>query len=384
MAPTKNRSPQREPLRTLSRHRSVQIAVESDSDGRWTWRPISTRRRLPVLALNLERFYLGQRVPVSDTILAEVSKLDTLLWLKLSDLMTDEARQEGLQRLGALTRLEHLELGDPNSSPNDNVHMNDSSMLFLRSMGSLESLILCACSNLSDAGLAPLAQLTRLRHLSLHRCSGLAGGCLEQLRHMPSLRHLDLRSCIQLKASSLKHLRDRQSITRLDLRGCRQLGDRRALGLIGTLRGLQRLDLSDCPKLTDGGLELLAPLARLERLELANGHRLTNRGLAHVSCLRGLTHLDLSGCTKITDAGLVHLGKLERLVYLDLSQCESITDAGLEHLRSLTALRTLHLHCAKVTGKGLTRLQRALPGVSVGWSSADDYWDAYGRAIGCA
>src|SRR5262249_7623030 len=69
----------------------------------------------------------------------------------------------------------------------------------------------------------------------------------------------------------------------------------------------------------------------------------------------------LSVTRQVTDAGLKELSAFRKLTFLDLSFTE-ITDDGLKHLAGLNGLAELNLiGAAKVTDKGITALQRALP-----------------------
>ena len=76
----------------------------------------------------------------------------------------------------------------------------------------------------------------------------------------------------------------------------------------------------------------------------------------NLECLPHLRSLD--GCV-FTDVGLEHIGRLKQLQRL--SVLGTFTDAGLQHLEGLAQLQELHINCATITGRGVKKLQQALP-----------------------
>jgi hypothetical protein len=83
-------------------------------------------------------------------------------------------------------------------------------------------------------------------------------------------------------------------------------------------------------------------------------------GIGELSSLRGLS-LD---ATRVTDAGLECLAPLSKLSVLSLRRT-AITDAGLVYLRGLTRLRVLNLEGTRVTDAGISRLRKESPQVRV-------------------
>ncbi|MEN6450635.1 MAG: hypothetical protein ABFC96_09105 [Thermoguttaceae bacterium] len=83
-----------------------------------------------------------------------------------------------------------------------------------------------------------------------------------------------------------------------------------------------------------------------------------------------LHSLDFSGCTtKPGDDDLANLEPLSELAVLDLAGTP-VTDAGLRHLKGLKKLRRLDLSGTQVTMEGVEELQRALPGLRIGYAPA--------------
>jgi hypothetical protein len=131
----------------------------------------------------------------------------------------------------------------------------------------------------------------------------------------------------------------------------------RGLALLKGLTRLQELRLVDLP-ITDAGLAHLKGFRRLEALELTKVP-ITDVGLAHLQGLTRLRELDLSG-VRIEGPGLAHLSSLPRLEGLRVSSVP-LTDAGLAHVKGFPRLRRLYLWETKVTGAGVEKLKEALP-----------------------
>jgi serine/threonine protein kinase/Leucine-rich repeat (LRR) protein len=93
-------------------------------------------------------------------------------------------------------------------------------------------------------------------------------------------------------------------------------------------------------KLSDPGLELLAPIPKLAKLYIAN--------------------------TKVTNRGLQHLAHCKNLMLLYLDQT-AITDEGLLYLGGLSKLSDLRLYKTKVTTAGVKKLAEKLPYCKIGW-----------------
>ncbi|MGD9683183.1 MAG: protein kinase [Candidatus Obscuribacterales bacterium] len=95
--------------------------------------------------------------------------------------------------------------------------------------------------------------------------------------------------------------------------------DNRSLAVVGRLRTLTCLDLSNCSGFDDEGLYELRDLKRLEKLRLKRT-RTGDDGLAALSCLTHLQDLDLTSCLRVTGAGIYLLKGLDHLESLNLTR----------------------------------------------------------------
>lgn len=93
-------------------------------------------------------------------------------------------------------------------------------------------------------------------------------------------------------------------------------------------------------EIDNGVLAEVAKLSQLKELELSECLRIDDKGLQFLTSLRELTKLTLSRCLRITDAGMKHLARLEKLQNLKLSRMAQITDKGIQSLSRLK-LKTL-------------------------------------------
>jgi hypothetical protein len=153
---------------------------------------------------------------------------------------------------------------------------------------------------------------------------------------------------------------EEQGLTGLDSGG--QMTDS-GLARVSRLRGLTRLNLDGCQRLSDDGLLHLASMPQLEDLDLSGYHSpLTDRGLAVLEHLPALRHFQLCWPQRVTDAGVAHLGRCRQLESVNLLGTHTgdgairalagherlstlrtgrqVTDAGLPLLSEIPAFRT--------------------------------------------
>jgi hypothetical protein len=144
------------------------------------------------------------------------------------------------------------------------------------------------------------------------------------------------------------------------------------------LRHLHRvisLNLAENDLITDKGLAALRGLDHLRDLSLERMGRyrnpewfrrsvlFTDSCLVHIQALPRLESLILSG-NLITDQGLAQIARMANLRELDLEATE-VSDAGLAHLEGMTKLKRVHLGATRVTQGALTRLQMAMPDLTI-------------------
>ncbi len=115
--------------------------------------------------------------------------------------------------------------------------------------------------------------------------------------------------------------------------------------------------------ITDASLKVLGRIGpQVLWLDLG-GTSVSDRGLAEIARLPNLTRLHLQH-TQTGDEGVALLAGLQRLEYLNLYRT-AVTDEGLGPLTSLKRLRALYVWETGVTPAGISRLQAALPRLTI-------------------
>lgn len=162
----------------------------------------------------------------------------------------------------------------------------------------------------------------------------------------------DYRLNVRIDDAWVERLAGLPDLRRLDLENTNLRGP--ALKAVGTLRGLESLNLTLCP-VTDGFFAPLGELARLRVLGLAST-KVTGSGLGG---LQGLQQLENLNChsAPIDDAGLACIGKLGSLLRLEIVHTQ-FSDGGTEALAGLARLERLQLGSRKASGAGLAVLAR--------------------------
>ena len=226
----------------------------------------------------------------------------------------------------------------------------------------LEKLKLGRC--LSNNGLIEILRRSKsnLRELDLFGSSITGIGLEEGVNSFSNLEILNLAYCQKLTNEGLVEiLRISENKLRvLDLSNTRITGS--GLG-VNSLPNLETLNLAYCRKLTSEGLiEILRISGNNLRVLNLSRTRIVGIGLEKgVNSLPNLERLNLSCCDKLTDGGVVEILKISgsKLRYLDVS-VSNITGIGLEkRLISLPNLETLNLSCCdKLTNNRLAKVLR--------------------------
>src|SRR5439155_7722414 len=111
-------------------------------------------------------------------------------------------------------------------------------------------------------------------------------------------------------------------------------------------------------KVTDLGLEYLAPLRRVKVLDLYYAEYVSDLGVAHLKQWTDLEHLNLRG-TKVTSSVFEHVSRMTKLRSLDVGHSR-VNDDLFELLESLDHLERLSFGGNKMSGAALPLL-KSLP-----------------------
>ena len=132
---------------------------------------------------------------------------------------------------------------------------------------------------------------------------------------------------------------------------------------------LKYLDLTFCNKLTDACCEIISNFCgkTILSLNVSGCHLLTNEACKWISGLNGmkkkcvnLQYLNLSDCIKVGDCGLQSLGGCKNLMYLNVMNCVSLSDRGVHWLaKGCRKLRKISFRgCFRLGDRGIISLSR--------------------------
>mmetsp|Transcript_29032 Transcript_29032/g.40092 ORF Transcript_29032/g.40092 Transcript_29032/m.40092 type:complete len:392 (+) Transcript_29032:105-1280(+) len=153
-------------------------------------------------------------------------------------------------------------------------------------------------------------------------------------RNCPYIQSLDVSHCSSLAKRAITKLVDRcRLLKHLNVAYCRNVGDSCLAQIggapFGTTQGLQyleSLDLTDCEKVSDGGIYPLTKCRKLSTLRLAYCKRITDAGMSRVlPSLEMLKQLSVRGNSNLTNAFIRSLlNNAPFLERLDMVTCPRI------------------------------------------------------------
>lgn len=313
---------------------------------------LSLRRTLKDVVIgvsNLESLNLSGCYNVTDVGLGHAFSQD-LPNLKFLDLsLCKQVTDSSLGRIAQhLKNLETLELGGCSNITNTGL------LLIAWGLKKLKRLNLRSCWHISDQGIGHLSGLSKetaegnlqLEFLGLQDCQRLSD---ESLKHIAqgliSLKIINLSFCISVTDSGLKYLAKMPKLDELNLRACDNISD---IGMAYLAEegncGLSSLDVSFCEKIGDQALQHLSQgLFHLKHLSLSSC-QIGDEGLEKLTKIPDLEVLNVGQCSRITDKGLEILAKeLHNLQSIDLYGCTKITSKGIDIIMKLPKLKSVNL-----------------------------------------
>lgn len=227
---------------------------------------------------------------------------------------------------------------------------------------SLEELILQDCSSLSHQVAETIGVCcSDLRVLDLSNCSWVEDETVLTLVYCcPRLRSLKLDSCDITDGALVLFKTQERTLFHLSLAKCLRITNNGLEWLAPACKKLVALDLTGCSKITTDGLKLLIPeKSPLISLTLSGCSEIKEGGLCAILLrCRELTRLNLSGCKNVGDALLKILSNCRDLVHLDVSHCPLISTDGVESVAKLPKLKSLSLAYCNLSGEALLPLTR--------------------------
>mmetsp|Transcript_18855 Transcript_18855/g.30944 ORF Transcript_18855/g.30944 Transcript_18855/m.30944 type:complete len:317 (+) Transcript_18855:474-1424(+) len=219
------------------------------------------------------------------------------------------------------------------------------------------------CRDISDRGVSVVVRkCQQLRDLDISKCPLLTTGCLWEM--IPALKSKgparDWEDISSPDIDDADIVRGCPHMTRLSMAGVVRLDDQ----IISRLVGLEYLDLSDCFKVGNTGIQrAVRGCPQLHSLYLRGCKEVTDASVKTIAMqLKQLTELDLSWC-QITDASLKYLCNTVRLRSLSMAYCQKISSRATSAMAPhLTSLKFLNLaECSNIDDTALRSLLSQCP-----------------------
>ncbi|ETE57652.1 F-box/LRR-repeat protein 13, partial [Ophiophagus hannah] len=125
---------------------------------------------------------------------------------------------------------------------------------------------------------------------------------------------------------------------------------------------MNQICVTNCKKITDVALKLIAPLDNIVILNLSGCPRIGDSGIK--SFVDGhsaskLKELNLANCSYVSDIALVRISdRCPNLIYLNLHNCQLVTDAGAQAMTAMASLAYLNISRTGIGDQGLESLGR--------------------------
>jgi len=215
---------------------------------------------------------------------------------------------------------------------------------------------LSGCQALTNEGIVSLARHCRsLQVLLMEVLPALDDRAVQEVAHeCRQLLALDVGSCRRITNVSFQILaKHGRQLKRLSAAGCSQLSDYDVED-ISRCVSLLSLSLRACSKITDASVEALVLLSKRKRK----------------AGMRGLQRLDLGGCARISDGGVNALcaAYADSLTHLDLRGLSRLTGRTLDAIQAHCRSTLTHLNvaeCAGITAERLQAMREAWPQLDI-------------------
>ncbi|XP_043944447.1 dynein regulatory complex subunit 6 [Protopterus annectens] len=234
--------------------------------------------------------------------------------------------------------------------------LTDSSLKALSALKTIVVLNIADCVRVSDPGIRHFLEGpsgSKVRELNITNCFRVSDITLLRIaQRCHSLTYLRLCYCEAMTDAGFEVLGNLSSLLSIDLSGT-GISDQ-SLAVIGSNTGIKELTLSECPGITDMGIQKFCTQVKgLEHLDISHCFCLTNQSLKTLAfCCHLLTSLNIAGCPKMTDLSIQYLsGVCHYLQFLDISGCTLLSDKAVRYLlKGCKQLRVLKmLYCRNIS-----------------------------------
>ena len=284
---------------------------------------------------------------ITDQLVPRIAEQQHLTSLTLKNTLVDD---DGIAQLVDLKALRVIEL---RVAP----VISDRAMESLIKLPRLRAVRLVG-GNITDRGVATLLKAPKLYELDVRNCRNVTKAGLEQIAAKGTVRVLKIGGP-KVNDQTLDVVATMKNLAGLCLDNC-DLSDAGLKKLAGL--SPEDLALHDCPKVTDGGLEVLARYGDHRQLTL-QGVGAKGAALARLPHPEKLTALSMAQ-SAMTDGEVANLARMTHLASLNLNQT-AVTDAAVDTIAKLASLKQLTVSQTRLSDKGLQQLRKALPHCTV-------------------
>jgi F-box/leucine-rich repeat protein 14 len=222
---------------------------------------------------------------------------------------------------------------------------------FLAKLGLIENpnCVICKRGNKNNRNLPKIDDRTEfgmlsLQSLVLQDCQKISDQSLHSISSIPTVERLNLSFCVSITDNGLKYLKELRGLKELNLRSCDNISDMGIVNLKENTSTLEHLDVSFCEKITSLNQHICRGLKTLS----LSACDIEDEALIGIR-MEKLETLNLGQCSKITDKGLESIcEKCPKLKYIDLYGCSRITTKGLEAVMRMPKLKDVNLGLWKV------------------------------------
>lgn len=245
-------------------------------------------------------------------------------------------------------RLTSLSLADCELTDNAIAHL-------LANCEDITSLNVSGCWQLTDFTMKKLAQYTGMTSLDVSGCPRLTDMTfLALFQKFKKLINLNVSGCKEISDESIMELaKNNKDLESIDLSKCNDLTSAAITALAKHCKDIKSINLSGCYWLADDSIKKLAQNCCLTSIDLSRNTWFADDAAikALAVCCRGLEKINLSGCIKITEAALIEL----------IRNCTGLTHIHLPNLSNYDeVIRILARERPNVTILSAPRLQKQL------------------------
>ena len=244
----------------------------------------------------------------------------------------------------------------------------------------LQELSISGCTRITDSGLAyAVASSGGLRRLDCSYCDLVSDqSVLALAKWCTRLEGVNLRGCSRVPVSAFSTLFSScQRLSAMNLSGLRAISSELFHPSIG-FRWLQSLNVSNCRRFNDKGLQHLARIDTMQCLILHANTDVTDLGLSAIATWPKLAKLCLARCPRITDGGMLKVAQgCRQIKLLQVDFCVGISDTGVSFVADFCSeLNHLSVRgCSQVTNVGVRCVLqhcRQLSALDIAHTGADE------------